>query len=247
MQENLTQATATFRSWRAELSEAARAELDFYERERRLHAGEIMYHFGEEANCGYHILSGMIEINCYSADGREYVMGTMGPGGTIGDVGLVNGGLRFNNAVALTDAKVSILTRDHYQVLIQKHPEISHKMAEVLGYRFQSLFALTQDANLLPLYQRLGRTIVRLTLAQNGKPPRKSITLENCSQEKLGLMVGAVRQSVGREIKRMETAGLIKSSYGRMIVLDFPQMAALFGSVVEYEPMIRTQFGFTPA
>ncbi|MEO4002171.1 Crp/Fnr family transcriptional regulator [Mesorhizobium sp. CAU 1732] len=244
MTDPVTPASIKIHTWRDMLSPQANSDLQIYLRERRVRAGEMLYRFGEEATCGYQILSGHVEINCYTADGREYVVGSLYPGDTLGDIGLVNGGLRFNNAVALIDSKVSILSRSDYQSLICKHPEISRKVAEMLGYRYQSLFALAQDAYLLPLYHRLGRTIVRLALFQNGTPPPEPIILQNCSQEKLGLMVGAARQSVGRELKRMEALGLIRINYANMVVQNFAAMASMFGSVVDYEPIMSDQFGF---
>jgi CRP/FNR family cyclic AMP-dependent transcriptional regulator len=236
------QALPKVHTWRGSLSPEATAELKRHLSERRLVAGEALYYFGEAADCGYQIVTGRIEINSFTSIGREYVAGSLGEGDTLGDLGLVNGGLRFNNAVALTETKVNVLKRSDYLTLIRKYPEVSQKMAEMLGYRYQSLFGMIQDAYLLPLYQRLGRIVVRMVLAQTGASPSGAITLEDCSQEKLGQMAGATRQSVGREMKKMESAGLIQIDYKRVTVLDFKAMVKSFGSVVEYEPLTSAQF-----
>lgn len=232
-------------TWRGSLSPEATAELKSHLSERRLVAGEALYYFGEAADYGYQIVTGRIEINSFTSIGREYVAGSLGEGDTLGDLGLVNGGLRFNNAVALTETKVNVLKRSDYLTLIRKYPEVSQRMAEMLGYRYQSLFGMIQDAYLLPLYQRLGRIVVRMALAQNGAPPSGAIILEDCSQEKLGQMVGATRQSAGREMKKMESAGFILIDYKRVTILDFKTMAEFFGSLVEYEPLTSVQFAVT--
>lgn len=232
------------RSWRSDLSDAATTDLEARLRKRTLEPGETLYFFGEEAAHGYQIVSGEISISSYTSDGRELLLDTLEEGHCLGDVGLVNGGLRINAAVANCKTVVNSLSRSDYDTLTRKYPEIAIRMSEMMGYRFQFLFSLIQDACLLPLYERLGRILIRMSLAQHQGAPQSPFTIEDCSQEKLGQMVGAARQSVGREMKKMESQGLIKIEYKSVVVLDFDAMASSFGNTVEYEPLTRAYFDY---
>jgi CRP/FNR family transcriptional regulator, cyclic AMP receptor protein len=44
--------------------------------------------------------------------------------------------------------------------------------------------------------------------------------LVNVRQDELAALAGVSRQSANRELKRLEAAGLIKLSYGRLEVVD---------------------------
>lgn len=231
-------------SWRSNLSDAATVDLNKHLHTRTLRSGETLYHFGEAAEHGYQIVEGEISINSYTSDGRELVLETLSVGHCLGDIALVNTGLRFNNAVATCKTVVNSLSRKEYDKLCMKHPEIAIRMGEMMGYRFQFMYTLIQDACLLPLYERLGRVLIRMSLGQYQGAKQKTFTIEDCSQEKLGQMVGAARQSVGREMKKMESNGLIKIEYKSITVLDFDAMVSAFGNIVEYEPLTSAYFEY---
>jgi hypothetical protein len=85
----------------------------------------------------------------------------------------------------------------------------------------------------------LGRILVRLCLTNFDLNYDGGILLKDCSQESLGDMVGAVRQSVGREMKKMVDKGLISIEYRSIRVHDLHRLTAEFGKSLAYEPMTK--------
>src|SRR5699024_3945898 len=113
-------------------------------------------------------------------------------------------GVRVNCAIAVTRAEVTVLRRKDFEEVARVYPEIYATVSCMLGHRFQFLYALIQDASLLPLYDRLGRILIRLSLSERSqRTDPATVRIEDCPHEMLGNMVGAVRQSVGRELKKM--------------------------------------------
>lgn len=234
-----TESTSRTHSWRDNLSPEASADLSASQRRLDLAPGHHLYRYGDQADTGYVIESGKIEITSTSQDGRRLLLANLTRGDCVGDLALVNSAIRINDAVAVGPTTVAALHRRDYERLCLKHPEISLAMSRMLGRRFQLLFSIIQDASLLPLYQRLGRHIVRLSVTQGERCADGTLLIRDCSQETLGDMVGAVRQSVGRELKKMADTGLIAIEFRSIRILQSQRMIAEFGQTLDYEPMMQ--------
>ncbi|MCC5858135.1 MAG: Crp/Fnr family transcriptional regulator [Ectothiorhodospiraceae bacterium] len=231
-------------NWRAELSDAARAALDAHVARVSLGPGEYLYRYGDPAETGFQILRGRIAVNSLSRTGRELLLGELGPGDCLGDLGLVRAGVRVNHAQAISASEVTVLHRSAFQHVADAFPEILVTMNRMLADRFQILFALIQDACLLSLYDRLGRILIRLSLSGRARRTGEAtVRIGDCPHEMLGNMVGAVRQSVSRELKKMQVRGLIRVEYRSVVILDYPRMVEEFGQNLDYEPITAAPLG----
>jgi CRP-like cAMP-binding protein len=107
-----------------------------------------------------------------------------------------------------------------------------------MSRRLRFLFMLAEDASLLPLRQRLARAIVRMghsvgKIAEDGRA-----TIEGISHDELGKMVGATRQSVGRELKKLEQEGSIEIQYGKLIIGDIAAFGEHYDRLLSAEPVV---------
>lgn len=231
-------------NWRSELSQEAQDALDRHVTSLALGAGEYLYRCGDPGDTGFQVREGRVAVNSLSRDGRELLLAEMGPGDCLGDLGLVNSGVRVNCAIAVTRTEVTVLRRKDFEAVARVHPEIYATVSRMLGHRFQFLYALIQDASLLPLYDRLGRILIRLSLSERSqRTDPATVRIEDCPHEMLGNMVGAVRQSVGRELKKMEAQGLIRIEYRSIIILDYRRMVEEFGQMLDFEPLTAVPLG----
>ena len=118
---------------------------------------------------------------------------------------------------------------------------IDVKMAKATAEDFQAvtdfLSMLADDASLLPLRQRLARTIVRMGHSLGRVNEDGSTILEGISHDELGKMVGAARQSVGRELKALEREGAIKIEYGKLIIYDIAAFGGAYDRLLGVEPV----------
>lgn len=97
---------------------------------------------------------------------------------------------------------------------------------------------LAEDASLLPLQQHLARVIVRVGLSEAQVDEEANITVNNCFHDELGKMVGATRQSVGRELKKLELNGSIEIKYGKLIIKDIAAFGARYDKLLSVEPVV---------
>lgn len=225
-------------NWRANLSDGALADLEKLLTTRKLTTDESLYSTGDPSVCGYQIITGRIKISNYSADGDEMIIANLQDGDCVGDLGLITGECRFNHASAICDTEINILNRNDFEQLCIKHPEIPMSINKLLSNRLRILFTMVEDAYLLPLYERLARTIVRLALSYGKHDDEGNTIVSDVSHETLGQMVGATRQSIGRELKKMSSQNMLRLEYSKLIIPDLTSMVEQFDHIISHEPIV---------
>ncbi|WP_448214019.1 Crp/Fnr family transcriptional regulator [Colwellia sp. MEBiC06753] len=225
-------------NWRTILPTEALDELQNCLTFHSFKKGEPIYSSGEAADWGYQMISGTAKLSSYDIEGREVIVSILQKGDCFGDVGLIIGGSRSNYATACSDVELNQLHRNDYLKLCRKYPEVSFEMNKFLSLRIRYMFNQIDDALLLPLYDRLGNMIVKMAIARGEKDDSGRTLLVDVSREMLGQMVGATRQSVGRELKKMLEDNFIEISYGKIYVVDVDRMIEAFTNIVSHEPFI---------
>ncbi len=225
-------------NWRKSISLEARNELDKFLTTKKYSSGEYVYSAGETSNYAYQIISGKIKVCNYSKDGNELILSNFHVDDCFGDISLISGLSRINYAVACRDTTLNILKRTDFENIIVKYPEILLSFNKVICNRLQYTMELLEDAVLLPLYQRLAKTLIKLALSRGKTDHQGRVIVKNISQETLGHMVGVTRQSIGRELKKLEDDNLITLKYRQLTFLDLPQMIDEFDYILLNEPLV---------
>lgn len=225
-------------NWRHDLSDEIKQALNKRLTYKTFDRGEIIYSSGDIASVSYQVETGKVKIGNYNKEGREIIIGVAMDGDCFGEVGMIAGLRRCNYAQACTNIKVNLLQSSHFIELAMKYPELSLQLNKFMATRMQFMFSNYETALLLPLYERLGNAIMRQCLSRGVKDENENLYLPDISQEMLGQMVGATRQSVGREMKKMENEKLLHIKYGKIYICDIKKMIQLFDLVVNHETIL---------
>ena len=103
---------------------------------------------------------------------------------------------------------------------IEREPRLSRSLLRLLCLRSRNIYDLLADNALSSLRSRCARALLIL-IPSHGRPYEKGIEISlKLSQQEFADMVGTTRQSVNREIRRLEQDGVIRTSYLQFIVLD---------------------------
>jgi CRP-like cAMP-binding protein len=98
------------------------------------------------------------------------------------------------------------------------------------------LLNLLVDASLLRLPGRVVRTIQRL-LVSLGKQDADGLHYIECSHDELARYVAASRQSTSIELKKLEKAGIIRSAYGKIYIIDQQALNSSGDNLTSFEPV----------
>lgn len=89
---------------------------------RYLGAGEVLFRQGEPSDTIQFVLRGRLRAERLEPDGRQEVIGTIGRGEVVGELGLLQGTPRSATVTALRDTVVAVVGQDAFFELIERHP-----------------------------------------------------------------------------------------------------------------------------
>jgi CRP/FNR family transcriptional regulator len=200
---------------------------------RNLVSGEAV--FEEEQPCrGLLIVAdGRVEVRQISFRGREQVFHTEGPGATLGEGPLFDGGGYIASAVALGPTRLLFLSRADVLRLCQRRPAVALAMLRSLARRVRHFAGIVSDLAFRPVTERLARYLDAVV----AEPVQPGVAIElPLTQAQLAARLGTVRELVARAFAQLEDSGVISRDRSRVTIRDPARLAALARGEVEAHP-----------
>jgi CRP/FNR family transcriptional regulator, cyclic AMP receptor protein len=202
------------------LPPAAAAQFASLAGRRRLGDGELLYARGDPAEALFGLARGRIRLSNVGPDGREVLVMLFEPGDWVGEVSLFDGLPRTHDAHAVGECEVYVLPKAKLLALLDAEPQLYRHFAARLARALRWALSYIDDAMFLPLSARLAKRLLDLARVYGERTPLGQRLDLHLTQEDLGRMLGASRQSVSKELKRWEARGWIGLEYGKVVVCD---------------------------
>ncbi len=210
----------------ADLSEK---ELSFLAERAVLHpleAGAPIFSEGEPCEGLFVVESGAVKIFKTSASGREQVLTVEGPGGSVAELPVFDGGSYPASASALSKAGVLFVSKKDFRALCLQHPEVALKVLKVVGSRLRKLVGVIEELSFTTVRHRLAALLLRLASRRGKQTPRGlEFTLQSSNQD-LAAHIGTVRELVSRNLSRLQAEGLLKLEGKTVIIPDLEALRA---------------------
>ncbi len=196
---------------------------------RRFSPGELVFSEGEPCSGMYVVESGHVRIFKSSANGREQVLNIEGPGSSVAELPVFDGGNYPASVSAVDEAALLFVSKQDFQALCLAHPQVALKVLRVVGARLRKLVGIIEELSFTTVRHRLASFLVRL--AQQGKRTAQGIevTLPSSNQE-LAAQIGTVRELVSRNLSRLQAEGLIRLEGRSVVVPDLKALEAVLAS-----------------
>jgi serine phosphatase RsbU (regulator of sigma subunit) len=147
MSENLLARVPFFTSLSPSELKRLMQELDVV----NLNSGDILFHEGDPGEHLYVVVQGELEILLAPNTDNELILNMIHAGEYIGEMSLLQpGGLRSASARASGNVVLLSMNRDQFKALLNRHPELSNAMIEVLSQRLEN----TNDATFRDLTEK---------------------------------------------------------------------------------------------
>ena len=190
----------------------------------RAAGGENIVRQGEVLNGLYVIATGCVEIGLARADGRHFIRRFAEPGYVFGFPSVFDGKGTSFSYKAHELAQLVFVRKPDFLSILERHPELWLSVVrEVVGYQRLTLDAI-EESMFERFEVRLARLLVSLAEAFGVREGRGTAIHIKLTQDSLGHLLGATRQSVSRELKRFEKDGLIIINYGRITLANPPAL-----------------------
>ena len=183
-------------------------------------AGESVFTEGEPCTGLYVVESGHIRIFKSSAGGREQVLSIEGPGNSVAELPVFDGGNYPASVTAVDEATLLFVSKQDFQALCLAHPQVALKVLAVVGARLRRLVGIIEELSFTTVRHRLASFLLRLARMQ-GKNTAEGIevTLPASNQE-LASQIGTVRELVSRNLSRFQSEGMLKIDGRSVMILD---------------------------
>ena len=220
-------------NWMQDLDEGLRAKIQNRMTLRNYDDGEVIYRQGDEGNHLYQIKSGRVKVCNYSADGKEILFGVLRSGDCFGEMSLIDQQSRFNYTIAFGKLELALLSRADFFNLYEQNPQVSQALNLMFSRRLRISSNGMLGLTLMGVRERLA-----LTLLREGVADGEGNVSVDLSQEMLGKMLNAARQSVGKELKFFESQGWIQVQYGKILICDLEALSTNYESLLGQEPLL---------
>ncbi len=188
---------------------------------------DVVLRKGDSALQIYVILRGRLKTITSGGEGRNAAFSIMGPGEVFGEVAVLDGEARSATITALEPCELVIIQRNDFFHFLERSPQAAIKLLEVLARRLRRLSERFEDSTFLEVPQRLAKQILRLA-AKYGRKQGGRVQIDlKLSQQELGDLVGATRESVNKQLRAWVSQGIVEQSTGRLVILDFDALTAI--------------------
>ncbi|MCB1536986.1 MAG: Crp/Fnr family transcriptional regulator [Rhodoblastus sp.] len=211
-------------------SQCASATLDRFVAEGTLRIfkrGETVSHRGGPVSNLCVLATGSVEVSATSATGKRHVLHYLESGQLFNVIGAFDGGPGIHDAIAHEETLALLIPRATLLAAVEVEPLLAMAMVRFLCLRSRALYDYIAEHTLLPLRARCARLLLSLVELYGASRPHGYLITLKLSQEEFADMLGRSRQSVNKELRTLESEGLIKTNYSQFIIVDLPTLQAV--------------------
>lgn len=207
-------------NWLAQLEPSCAAAVRSKMHSRQLSTGEVAYRYGDQADNIYQIISGHIQASHVDENGREILFHIMAPGDCFGELGVIENAPRVQTMTARAPSQLAVLTSADYLQLSTQYPQIDKVLLRLQCRRLRLAFSMVESISLGSLHHKLIKRLQSLAQLHGKTQENGNKIAINISQEELGNMLGATRQSINRELGTLQQQGSISLENGFIVIHD---------------------------
>ncbi len=200
----------------ADLTDVELAALEQIPVARRYRAGDELFTEGDDCEGMFVILSGTVRLYKVASSGREQVLSMEGPGDSVAELPVFDGGPYPASARAMSDVQVLFLGSQKLRQFCLAHPAVSLKVLKVVGRRLRRLVMLVEELSFTTVRHRLiGFLLRRAQQHRSGDTAEFGLTE---SHQEIASHIGTVRELVSRNLSRLHAESLIRLEGKRCVI-----------------------------
>jgi CRP-like cAMP-binding protein len=181
---------------------------------RRIDKGQVLFCEGDFSDSVLVLVSGRMKVVKYSNDGAEFILSTVAPGETIGELGVLSSGPRSATVLATEESVVLTLAGSVIIDLISERPALAIALLQRLADMVRRITGVATDLVFLDLKQRVAKYLLQRAVGDPA-PAEQVVT-----QSDLAANIGASRQRVNACLRDFQRQGWITMGSRSLRVID---------------------------
>ncbi len=186
-------------------------------RQHSFQAGATIFNEGESC-AGFHIVQeGLVRIYRMNAEGRLHTLSLLRPVSAFNEVAAVDGGPNPFNAVAVTNAAVLVISHERLLHLMSSQPRLLSNTVQALAHLNREYIERLEDMTFRSIPSRLAKLFLYESTAYADQISEAPSQL---TQEEIAAILGTTREVVGRALRGLLNAGLLKKRGRHIYIAD---------------------------
>jgi CRP/FNR family cyclic AMP-dependent transcriptional regulator len=204
-----------FRSLDAE----AIADLDRQSTWRKYSRNDWIVELDDTGSDVFFIISGTVRVKIPEPSGREVLFQDLNAGSYFGEMDAIDGKPRAIGVMAVTDVTIARMPRAVFRKTICRHPDAADQVFLRLTGIIRALTNRVREFTTLDVKHRIYAELLRLS---HQKHDEKDVAIISPPpvQATIAARISTRRETVAREMKALERAGLIERKRGALILTD---------------------------
>jgi len=187
--------------------------------ERHLRRGQTIFLKGDEGSYMAAVLRGRMRISATSPEGREITLNLIDAGEVFGEMALLDGKPRSADATAIEETHLMMVERRDFLPHLMSNHTLALRLIDVLCERLRETSETLGNFAMLDLPGRLARRLLTLA-AEYGHFVDGQIRLNiRLSHTDLGRFVGCSRETVNKQMRAWEEAGVVARAASRIALV----------------------------
>jgi len=191
----------------------------------QLGRGDRLFAEGDAGDRLYVVLDGKIKLTRTAADGRESLLGVLGPGEMFGELSLFDPRPRTASAFAVTDSRLAGLGHDYLRQWLTGRPDVALHLLQALAQRLRRANDVMADLVFTDVPGRVAKALLDLA-DRFGEEQEDGLQVHHdLTQEELAQLVGASRETVNKALADFAARGWLQLSAKSVLILDRERLA----------------------
>ena len=192
---------------------------------RRATSGQWLIDYQDASNDVFFVISGSVRVMIQSA-GREVLLRQIDAGEFFGELAAIDGQPRSSGIVATTDVTIARMPASVFRAAIHAHADLCDKLLRILAGQIRILANRVNEFSTLDVRYRIYAELLRLSRPDPSNEGRATISPPPVHAE-IAARVSTRRETVARELKALERAGLIERRRGAIALSDTDHLRRL--------------------
>jgi CRP/FNR family cyclic AMP-dependent transcriptional regulator len=183
-------------------------------------AGSVLLREDERSTHVLLFLSAVAKVTSSLENGRMALLGIRITGDIVGEMAAIEGAPRSATVTLCGPGVLRKISRAEFLDFLRSCPDAHFAVTGMISRRLRWANRRRVDFNGYSTGIRLARVLVELAEAY-GHSDLDGITFDvGLTQEELGAFVGADTDTIGKEVRKLRSRGIIRTGYGRIMICD---------------------------
>mgnify|MGYP003333332638 FL=1 len=184
-------------------------------RDKSYPKGSVILFEDDPGDALFIVRAGRVKVVLVAEDGREVILGILGPAEHFGELSLIDDQPRSAHVIAMEESALLVLRRDDFRRRVEQNPSVAWSLLGELSRRLRRADNTIGSLVLLDVPGRIARLL--LDAADEGG---SDLIEKPLTHQTIAHLIGASRETVSRAMREFQDSGWVTSERRRIRITD---------------------------